>query len=74
MRALKFHPRDALPNRTALARADGLYTELTGLARAELGAAIMTLRAALEMQDPKAIEAAREHAIKMTEGLRGLAR
>ena len=33
MARLKFHPRDALPNATALARADALYVELAGRAR-----------------------------------------
>lgn len=55
MAALKFHPRDTLPNRTTLARADALYTELTKLAREELGHAIAAFRAALETQDPDTI-------------------
>ena len=55
MAALKFHPRDTLPNRTTLARADALYTELTKLAREELGHAIAAFRGALESQDPDTI-------------------
>lgn len=55
MAALKFHPRDTLPNRTTLARADALYTELTKLAREDLGHAIAAFRAALETQDPETI-------------------
>jgi len=74
MKALKFHPRDALPNRTALARADALYAELTGPARAELGAAIAQLRAAIETQDAQEIELARERAVRITEGPRGFRR
>ena len=37
MGRLKFHPRDSLPNRTALARADALYAELRGPEREVLG-------------------------------------
>ncbi len=33
MTRLKFHPREALPNTTALTRADALYVELSGPAR-----------------------------------------
>jgi molecular chaperone HscC len=51
MSRLKFHPRDALPNATLLARADALYVELTGGRRDELGAALGAFRAALETQD-----------------------
>jgi hypothetical protein len=36
----EFHPREALPNTTALARADALYVELVGHARDVLGSAI----------------------------------
>jgi molecular chaperone HscC len=59
MRALKMHPRDALPNTTALARADALHVELRGGARDALGSAIAHFRAALESQDPQAILATR---------------
>jgi len=74
MRHLKFHPRDALPNRTALARADALYAELTGMERAALGAAIGALRGAIETQDPKLIEPARERTVSLTEALRSRGR
>jgi molecular chaperone HscC len=50
-----------LPNTTALARADALYVELTGSAREALGQAIAIFRAAMEDQDPKAIEETRGH-------------
>ncbi|NOY91147.1 MAG: Hsp70 family protein [Deltaproteobacteria bacterium] len=59
MAKLKFHPRDTLPNRTALARADALYVELTGLARDELGAHLARFRAALESQDSALIDETR---------------
>lgn len=68
---LKFHPRDALPNATALARADAVYVELTGLAREELGHAIAQLRAALETQDPQVIDPARERVVQLLAVLRG---
>ena len=60
MSRLKFHPRDALPNATLLARGDALYLELTGAARAELGDALALFRGSLEMQDPTSIASHRE--------------
>lgn len=60
MERLKFHPREALPNRTALARADALFVELTGPMRDELGYAIATFRSALEGQSPAIIVDVRE--------------
>lgn len=57
---LKFHPREALPNVTALNRAEALYVELTGPERARLGEAISRFRAALEAQDPALITNHRE--------------
>lgn len=51
MQALKFHPRDSLPNATALARAEALYVELTGTEREELGHSLAHFRAALDSQD-----------------------
>jgi molecular chaperone HscC len=60
MTRLKFHPRDGLPNRTALARADALFIELSGIERAELGQLIARFRAVLEAQDQAAIDGARE--------------
>ena len=47
------------PTRTALARADALYVELTGPARETLGQAIAIFRAAMEKQDPKSIDETR---------------
>lgn len=60
MAKLKFHPRDALPNTTAFARADALYVELQGPERELLGQAIALLRAAIEGQHDKEIESRRE--------------
>ncbi|HEY3499854.1 MAG TPA: Hsp70 family protein [Polyangiaceae bacterium] len=57
---LKFHPREALPNVTALSRADALYADLVGDARTRLGVRLAAFRAALESQNPARIEAHRE--------------
>jgi molecular chaperone HscC len=53
---LKFHPREALPNTTALARADALHAEVVGEQRARLAHAIGQFRAALESQQLALIE------------------
>jgi molecular chaperone HscC len=66
MARLKFHPRDALPNVTALSRGEALFVELTGPAREALGHAMATFRAALERQDPAEIERAREALVALT--------
>jgi molecular chaperone HscC len=69
MRQLKFHPREALPNTTALARAEALYTALTGPIRGELGGAIAAFRAVLQAQDPGPIREIREQLIMLTDRL-----
>ncbi|MEO0321497.1 MAG: Hsp70 family protein [Myxococcota bacterium] len=66
MERLKFHPRDSLPNRTALARADALYAELRGPDRELLGALIGELRAVLEAQDEALIAPVRERLVAVT--------
>jgi molecular chaperone HscC len=66
---LKFHPRESLPNTTALARADALFIELTGPARALLGEAIGAFRAALDSQDPPTIQAVRSNLLALVERL-----
>ncbi|MCA9592817.1 MAG: Hsp70 family protein [Myxococcales bacterium] len=60
LKGLKFHPRDALPNTTALSRAEVLHAELTGVEREILRDAMNHFRAALELQDAKQISFARE--------------
>lgn len=70
MAKLKFHPRDALPNTTALARADALYVELNGPARDRLGSAIAAFRAALASQDGKAIDTMRDALLALTASLK----
>lgn len=70
MARLKFHPREALPNATALSRADALYVELTGAKRERLGIAIALLRAAIEQQNESAIESTRESLVQLMAQLR----
>jgi molecular chaperone HscC len=69
LKRLKFQPRDALPNVTALARADALYVELTGEDRAVLGACINELRLALEQQATSQISASRERLLRLVSEL-----
>jgi molecular chaperone HscC len=68
---LKFHPREALPNTTALARADALFVELVGPARGALGEVIAHFRATLESQIPELIDEARGQLLAMVEQLTG---
>jgi molecular chaperone HscC len=70
MKRLKFHPREALPNRTALARSDALYAELTGDARQQLGAMIAAFHGALASQQPGEIQNTREQLVSLTDALR----
>jgi molecular chaperone HscC len=70
MARLKFHPRDALPNTTLLARADALHVELTGEPRAVLARAIEQFRIALEHQDEALIATARDELGGLVERLR----
>jgi len=64
---LKFHPREALPNTTAMARADSLFIELTGPTRELLGQAIAVFRGALDAQDPNSIAEARRRLLDLVE-------
>jgi len=69
MERLKFHPRDSLPNRTALARAEALYVELTGEARVVLGTQLARFRGVLEAQHPDAVEGERDALNRLLEEL-----
>lgn len=60
MASLKFHPREALPNLTALERAEAMFATITGEPRARLGDQIGEFRACLESQDPELIRLHRE--------------
>jgi molecular chaperone HscC len=64
---LKFHPREALPNTTAMARADSLFVELTGPTRERLAEAIAAFRGALDGQDPNPIAEARRQLLDLVE-------
>jgi molecular chaperone HscC len=70
---LKFHPRESLPNTTALARADSLYVEMVGARRERLGDAIAIFRAALETQDSPTIAEARAQLLALVDHLAGAA-
>jgi molecular chaperone HscC len=70
MARLKFHPREALPNATLLARADALFVELTGDARAVLHEAIAHFRLALEGQDAAHIAIVRDQLARVVQELR----
>lgn len=70
LRGLKFHPREALPNTTALARAESLFTELRGPARELLGAAMRAFRLALEEQDPGIIDRRRSELLALVDRFR----
>jgi molecular chaperone HscC len=67
MARLKFHPRETLPNRTAMARADALFVELKGESRAMLGACLAEFRGALESQDVHVIDEVRAKLLDMME-------
>jgi len=56
---LKFHPRDDLPNRALLERADRLYAEFNGQNRDYMGELMNDFVAALDTQDPSVVETAR---------------
>ncbi len=70
MARLKFHPRESLPNATALARAEALFMELTGPAREELGHFLQAFQAALEGQDAETIRQWREQLNRFIESHR----
>ena len=70
MGRLKFHAQDALPNVTALNRADALYMELAGPERLQLGEFIAHFRAALASQDERTIAQVRERLISAMGRLR----
>ncbi len=65
MARVKFHPRDALPNRVAIERAEELHTRLLGDARGYLRAQIVDFRGALESQDIPRISGQREELIAL---------
>jgi molecular chaperone HscC len=70
MAGFKFHPRDSLPNATALARAEALFVELLGPERETLGAALARFQAALASQDETVIREHREILNEIVAGYR----
>jgi molecular chaperone HscC len=66
---LKFHPREALPNVTALQRAESFYVELTGVERDTVGEQIARFRSVLNSQNPAAIDTAREELMALLDYL-----
>lgn len=58
LQPLKIHPRDSLPNRARIERANRLYPELVGAAREALTARLDDFQGALESQDPLRIQQA----------------
>ncbi|MDA8522616.1 Hsp70 family protein [Acidovorax sp. NCPPB 4044] len=59
MSALKIHPRDAMENRTVLARAERVYAQLRGPAREWLADQILQFEAGLATQDGRMAAQAR---------------
>jgi len=57
---LKIHPRDTALNRAALARAARCYEQFVGDKRTQIGRLTSHFEAALDRQDPREIEIARE--------------
>ena len=62
---LKIHPRETLPNRTALEVAETAYTNLLGERRQALGAAIAHFRGLLDEEDASAIGAFRRRLMEL---------
>lgn len=64
------HPRDTLPNVTAIARAEAVLIDLVGPERARLLECLNAFRVALESQDPKQSQVLREVLVGLTAALR----
>jgi molecular chaperone HscC len=56
LNALKIHPREDLPNKATMARAERLYAELIGGAREQVGQALTQFALVLESQDANLIQ------------------
>jgi len=68
---LKIHPRDADPNRAALARAKRCYESFVGDRRERIGNAMAAFEAVLDLQDPRAAEPARKELVAALDALEG---
>ena len=69
--SLKIHPRDQEMNRAVLARANRCYEEALGDRREELGRRLSQFQNAIDGQDPRAIEAAREEFTRALDAIEG---
>jgi molecular chaperone HscC len=68
---LKIHPREANENRAALARGTRCYEQFLGEQRRHVGQLVSQFESALDGQDPKAIEAARDAFMKALDKIDG---
>lgn len=69
--AIKIHPRDDAVNRATLARAARCYEELLGEPREQVGRWISQFEAALERQNPREIDGARQSFNNALDGVDG---
>jgi molecular chaperone HscC len=68
---LKVHPRDQEVNRAVLARASRCYEEALGERREHISHLLSLFQAAIDSQDPRAIEAAREEFTRALDAIEG---
>jgi molecular chaperone HscC len=69
--ALKVHPRDAEPNRAAMARAERCYEDFIGDKRQYVAALIKQFEGVLERQDPRQSDVARVELLDALDRLEG---
>jgi molecular chaperone HscC len=69
--ALKVHPREQEPNRFALARGDRCWEDSLGAKREVVDGLIGEFKAALETQDPRIVDQARERFMKALDEIEG---
>jgi molecular chaperone HscC len=69
--ALKVHPRDGEANRAALARAERCWQDFLGDKRDYVGQLIAEFQAALDTQDLRIVERARESLAEALDQLEG---
>ncbi len=70
---LKIHPRETLPNRTALELAETAFTSVLGERRQMLGSAIAHFRGLLDEEDNAAIDAFRRQLMQIVADLKSTA-
>ena len=68
---LKVHPRDDEINKAVIARGERCYEEALGDRRAFIGDCLSKFNAALESQDPRTVEAARESFTQVLDTIEG---